>query len=486
VRPVDINSGPNHYDLIDAARKKIPSYLDWPASYNVDAEEITLVVQPDNSLFFSKAKDIEIFFAESGLVSNSAPLNIVQTSSSLVVTQKSGELETYDIPHSDVVISYYDYSGTRHGVLVSASFQENLVTPINTSTQYGFLAILLFALLGGIILNLMPCVFPVLSLKALKLITIKNHSLAVTRMHGIAYTSGVVISFLLIAILLIILKHAGQKIGWGFQLQTPEIIMALTYLIFLIGLNLLGCFELSGRFINIGNRISEKNGFKGSFLTGVLATIVATPCTAPFMGVAIGYALTQSPLISLGVFTALALGLALPYLMLCFFPSLQRALPKPGAWMQRFKESLSFPMFLTTAWLVWVFNLETNPTSTFLLLIGLVLLSFAIWALRLSHKKLSKILVIISIVAALSLLGIINKTAPSNQVSTSSSVIAYSPTSLAQALSSSDPVFVNMTAAWCRSRSCCRSSRRAPPTPPRWTMCSSCSPSRGAARCTRC
>ncbi len=203
----------------------------------------------------------------------------------------------------------------------------------------------------------MPCVFPVLSLKLIGLAQHRTHSGPMAA-HGIAFAVGVVLSFVLLAALLIGLQQAGSALGWGFQLQTPWVVAALTVLFFAIGLNLLGVFEMTmGTGVanmRAADNLASKSDWRGSFGTGVLAVIVASPCTAPFMGAALGYAITQPAVIALSVFAALGVGMAAPYVLLTLFPSLLAKLPRPGRWMEMFKQFMAFPMFATCVWLLWV------------------------------------------------------------------------------------------------------------------------------------
>lgn len=254
------------------------------------------------------------------------------------------------------------------------------------------------------------------------------------------------------------MQAGGQQIGWGFQLQNPIIISLLTYLLFLIGLNLSGFFEIGNTFGNAGQKLTQGDGLNSSFFTGVLATIVATPCTAPFMSVAIGYALLQPAYVSLSVFAALGLGLAFPYLVLSFVPTLQKSMPKPGAWMDIFKQFLAFPMFAFAAWLVWILAQQAGSFGVLGILLGMILLSFAIWLSKVKPRK-GKMKTVGVILIALSLLGALAvipaKSSPMNlkEVSEVSaqelSYETYSPPNLKAALDSSAPVFVEMTAAWC-------------------------------------
>ena len=253
------------------------------------------------------------------------------------------------------------------------------------------------AFAGGIILNLMPCVFPVLFLKALSLVQSSGEDRQRSRTHGLVYTAGIIASFWAIVAVLLALRGGGARFGWGFQLQSPGFVGILALLLFFFALSLSGVFEFGLSLTSAGDSLTRKQGYAGSFFTGVLATVVATPCVGPFMGVAIGYALSQPPLVTLLVFTALALGLALPYLALSFFPSLMRWLPKPGAWMETLKQITAIPLYATVIWLVYLYGrLFTSgdpASSTYqaaILLVALLLLSVGAWILgRWQHSRLA-------------------------------------------------------------------------------------------------
>lgn len=298
---------------------------------------------------------------------------------------------------------------------------------------------LLAALLGGAILNLMPCVFPVLSIKALSLAA-SGEDARHRQMHGWAYSLGVVLSFVAIAGALLLVRAGGEAVGWGFQLQTPGLILALIYLFFILGLALLGAIEIGTGLANVGSDLASKGGLKGSFFTGGLATLVASPCTAPFMGTALGYAMTQPAYVSLTVFAALGAGMALPFLALCYLPNLHRWLPKPGAWMETFKEVLAFPLLLTAIWLLWVLGRQTSTDQLAFALCGLVALGFALWAWKRRHW-LARALAAAAVLAAVTL--------PLADADTPDIWTVYDKDSFQQLRQSGQPLFVNVTADWC-------------------------------------
>ncbi|MFT7722668.1 MAG: protein-disulfide reductase DsbD family protein [Roseateles sp.] len=308
----------------------------------------------------------------------------------------------------------------------------------------GLLPALALALLGGLILNLMPCVFPVLSIKALALVNQGDH-----KAEGLAYTAGVLASFALLAAVLVALRAGGQQVGWGFQFHSPVFVGVVAYLLFAVGLNLSGFFDVGGRFAGIGSGLAAKQGLAGSFFTGVLAAVVATPCTAPFMGAALAFALAQPAAVMLAVFLALGLGLALPFLVLAFWPAAQRWLPSPGAWMDRFKQFLAFPMYAAVVWLLWVLAQQAGPDGVALALGGLVLIAFGLWWRRVAPGAAGGLALAACVALAL---GASAGIKPAGAAAASAATgEAYSAERLAELRAQQQPVFVNMTAAWCIS-----------------------------------
>ena len=324
---------------------------------------------------------------------------------------------------------------------------ESAGLPNSSGASIGFLGAVFGAFLGGLILNLMPCVFPIISLKALSLAKTAHGEKRAIRVSGWAYTVGVLISFAAFALLLIGLKAAGASVGWGFQLQSPWLVALLALLLFAIGLNLLGVFELGGRFQNFGSGAVKGDGPTASFLTGILAVIVATPCTAPFMAGAVGYALTSSAFISLAVFLSLGLGFALPFLLLAYVPGLLAKLPKPGPWMETFRQFLAFPMFAAAIWLTWVLSLQAGADGVAKLLLGGLMLAFALWLFR-KGGSLVKGLGVLALLAAL-WLPISAKPEISEAGPATLSSSAWSTQAVDAAMAEGRPVFVDFTAAWC-------------------------------------
>ncbi|HVY34332.1 MAG TPA: thioredoxin family protein [Caulobacteraceae bacterium] len=324
------------------------------------------------------------------------------------------------------------------------------------SAGMGLLAATAFAFLGGLILNLMPCVFPVLSIKAASLASHRD-SPASARLQGLAFMAGVVVSFLLLAGALIAAKAAGQAVGWGFQLQSPGVVAALALVLFAAGLNLSGVFELGTSAQGAGAGLASRPDLVGAAFTGVLAVIVAAPCTAPFMAGAIGWAFTQPPAAGLLVFLGLGLGLAAPFTLLSFAPPLFRLMPKPGRWMVMLRSILAFPMYGSAAWLAWVFALQAGINAEALLLAAAVAAGFAAWAWGLSQQsekpltaRLWAVLGLLAVVL-LTVMGASN-VQPAGSAAAKSAALPSEPWSQARVdelRAQGKPVFVDFTAAWC-------------------------------------
>ena len=315
------------------------------------------------------------------------------------------------------------------------------------------LYMMLLAAAGGLILNLMPCVFPVLSLKVLSIASKGDATRAAKALHGVVYTAGVVLSFIAVALVLLALRGAGAAIGWGFHLQSPAFVAALTYLFFAMGLALSGMINLGAGLMGAGGRLATHGGYAGSFFTGVLATVVASPCTAPFMGTALGYAMTQPALVALGIFAALGLGMAVPFLLLSLSPGLIRLLPKPGAWMDTFKQFLAFPLYAAAVWLLWVLGNQSGVNAMAAISGGCVLVALSMWMWergRLGARALPMRLAgAVVLLLALAVLRSPLLEAQRSPAAATAGWEHYSPDRLAELRAAGKPVFVNVTADWC-------------------------------------
>lgn len=320
--------------------------------------------------------------------------------------------------------------------------QKNLnETPVAAESKSVGL-ILLFAFIGGLILNLMPCVLPVLSLKILGFVREAQQEGSQVWKQGVSFTAGVLISFWILTGLLLLLRVGGQEIGWGFQLQSPGFVLGMAILFLVMTLNLFGLFEIGTSLASLENQIYEKQGWLKSFGSGVLATLVATPCSAPFMGVAVGYALGQSAGLTFFVMTFLALGVAAPYLILSFNPHWMKKIPKPGDWMIRFKYFLGFLMMGALFWLIWVYAQLQGISGLASILILVGLLSFAIWGFTQFQSRWVRFVCV-----ALGILGLYQSVPNQTQVKWE----PFSTARLEALRKEGKPVFIDFTAAWCLS-----------------------------------
>ncbi len=335
------------------------------------------------------------------------------------------------------------------------------VVPLPSTTALPLWQSLIFGLLGGLILNFMPCVFPVLAMKAIGLAQFGYARRRAVIVHALAYAAGVMATFVVLGGILIALRASGAAAGWGFQFQSPASVTAMAWLLFGVGLNLSGVFSLGGGVTGLGQSFAGRHGLAGSFFTGLLAVLVATPCTAPFMGAALAAAMVAKPAAALGVFLAMGLGLAAPYLLLALLPGLGRVLPRPGRWMEWLRQGLAFPMYGAVAWLAWVVSREAGSAGVLGLGAGLVLLGFAGWLLGIGQqsptprlRRIAQSVMVTAVLAALAILsGLAAVAAPPSLLAEANGgeggATPYSRATLATLRAAGRPVLVNMTAAWC-------------------------------------
>jgi thiol:disulfide interchange protein/DsbC/DsbD-like thiol-disulfide interchange protein len=386
----------------------------------------------------------------------------------LVLARASGPTATLLTTLSGV-LALRGADGAERAFSISAP--RVTATPLVTETgeaAVGWWQALLLAFFGGIALNLMPCVFPVLSLKVLGLAGAAHR--ANEWRHGIAYAAGVILSFTLLGGVLLMLRASGAAIGWGFQLQSPVVVGLLAYLLFAMGLGLSGVADFGTGLAGVGSRLAGRAGLAGAFATGILATIVATPCTAPFMGAALGVALIAPAPVGLAIFVALGSGLALPFVLATTIPGVARILPRPGAWMAWFKQLLAFPLYGTVAWLIWVLIQEVGPGGALAALLGLVGVGFAVWIYGRTRfvgpagRRVGAGLAATGIAAAVILattlappdpqlgdaqLGAAWRGAAAAAARGGLGYEKFSTARLARLTAEHQPVFVNLTAAWC-------------------------------------
>ena len=429
-----------HTDLFRQGRNSQPVALDWPASFTVESTWVEVTVAVDETL----TPPLQFFPGATELVEHAEQAQFEQDDDGNLIIRQPLNVYFHNTPERfDAVLRDADNAWLLN---VERAADETTATPASTTAPPALGLALLLAFGGGLLLNLMPCVFPVLSLKALGLAQHGGH-----KGHALAYTAGVLVCFLGVAALLLGLRAGGAALGWGFQLQTPMVVGALAYLMVALGLALAGTVQLGASWMGAGERLTQGSGLRGSFFTGILAVVVASPCTAPFMGTALGFAVTQPAPVALGIFAALGLGLAFPFLLLGFVPALARHLPRPGPWMGIFRQAMAFPLFLTAVWLFWVLGRQVGVDGLTLALGGLVILALGLWLWGLGQQRASRPLrvagVLVLLAAAWPLWSASDSGAPSSEGPATEAV--WTPERLAELRDAGMPVLVNMTADWC-------------------------------------
>jgi thiol:disulfide interchange protein len=409
----------------------------------------------------------QFFPSQPGQIDNPAPQPVTPLRDGAVIgLHKDANLKTAPEQLSGVVVLA---DGTAYTVdaLPGAVSLANAV-PVQgamaVKSSAGLLRVALLAFAGGILLNLMPCVFPVLFIKALALVQSSSVERRHMRVQGLVYTLGILVSFWVVVAVLLGLRAGGQHLGWGFQFQSPVFVACMALLLFFLGLSLAGMFDIGLSVTSAGSSLATKSGYAGSFFTGVLAMVVATPCTGPFMGAAIGFALTRSAATTFLIFTALGLGLALPYLLLAFQPAWTRILPRPGAWMEVLKQATSVPIFATVIWMVWLFAQSAGVNALLGLLSAFLLLAVAAWILgRWPARRGASVaaVAVIALAVAAPVYSLRTLGTAGAPASASSSAVdakdgprqweAFTPTIVAQYQKQGRPVFVDFTANWCLS-----------------------------------
>ena len=418
---------------IDAARAAVPT--DFPATVNFAGAQSVWI----SGLTELNVKDVmpETAGETLGLVQRVESLN-------------DGVLITFDrvLNPADFAVGSW-VVGLETGS-VRIPFDPLLTVPSAKQQNLSLGLVLLMALAGGLILNLMPCVFPVLSIKALSIAGKASKERREVQRGAWLYTAGILVTMLVLASIMVGLKAGGAQIGWGFQLQTPWFVGLLVYVFVILGLWLYGWVEFGMALSGVGQNLTEGHSGRAEFFTGVLAVVVATPCTAPFMGVAMGYTLTQPWWITLIVFSALGLGLALPMLVFALRPQLASRLPRPGHWMIRLKQFLAFPILATAIWLLWVLVRQTSSDVVALMLGGLLLLVFGLWLVK-GGSRLSRALGLLAVIASLSAIPSLSQLTPtsSEQAVVEIDSEPYASSALRAHVDEGRTVFINMTADWC-------------------------------------
>jgi thiol:disulfide interchange protein/DsbC/DsbD-like thiol-disulfide interchange protein len=475
-----VNTQPGVVDQADAAlftaaRSELPSAQLAATTARIQNGQLVIALGKEWGATLPQIKSLAFFPYDDGGIEYAAPQTLTRNKDGVELAMKlgyqppragivGGVLLATELSGNDTVTVPMEIAASFSGADGSQSKAGPRFAPATGAaekTSASLPVLLLFAILGGLILNLMPCVFPVLSIKAIGLVEQAKKHPAAVRAKGMVFAAGVISSMLCLAAVLLALRAGGEQIGWGFQLQSPLFVTLLVYLLLAVGLNLSGVFEVGGGLAGVGDGLTQGDSYRASFFTGVLTTLVATPCTAPFMAFAVGAALTQPPIIALCIFAALGLGLALPYLLLSFAPWMRRALPKPGAWMDTLKQVFAFPIYASAAWLLWVLAQQTSSIGLGAALAGAILIAFAAWAYQKSKSTSSRGRVAALATAVLAvLLAIVLPVRFADVAAAASSVSAggppaadawqpYDAAEVAKLNAAGRPLLVNFTASWC-------------------------------------
>ncbi len=459
---------PNLHKAFEATRQKLPgANSPYPVKLSVNDTKVIFRVE---HAFPSLSRAV-FFPAEAGKFENASDQEwLVDTHEARLTLTRDTQIPSKLDQVKGVLVFFTDKnkSGEAYWVDVSADDKPQAASPKNSevTTMNAVHPVLwqmiAFAFLGGLILNLMPCVLPILSIKILGFVEQAGKSKDHLRQHGWAFFFGVMVSFWTLAGALLILRAGGEKLGWGFQLQSPLFLLALITLLFFMAMSFLGVFEVGESLGGVGGKLASKSGYAGSFFSGVLATIVATPCTAPFMGSAVGFALTEPPTSAILIFTSLGMGMAFPYLALSYAPQLLRFLPRPGRWMETLKQFMAFPLFATVIWLIWVFGFQTGMDGVLRVLMGLLFFAVAAWLYgRNKHStgnkhRLAYGAAVLALISG-GYLGVAGakQAAPCtlgrNSATDGMQWEPYSAARLKELHDKGTPVFLDFTAAWCVS-----------------------------------
>ncbi|MBV8506464.1 MAG: thioredoxin family protein [Alphaproteobacteria bacterium] len=438
--------------LFAAARRHLPIPAPFETRFASDADSFRLLV-PSSAIGELRNPTGMFFPTKEALIDAAANPRIEPHGDGLAILLPKASDGTAAPATLDGVLCLRGEDGTERAFDVSA----NPIPGARAESGIVWWQALLLAFLGGAVLNAMPCVFPILSLKLLSVAQQAHGHRSQRAYHGLAYTAGVLASFAALGIALLALRAGGQAVGWGFQLQSPVFVAVLAYLLFAMGLSLSGVAGFGGALGGVGGRLALRSGLAGTFFTGVLATIVATPCTAPFMGAALGFALIAPAAGAIGIFLALGFGLAAPYLAASLTYRWQRLLPKPGRWMELVKQLLAFPLYGTVAWLLWVLIQEVGPGNALGALFGLVLVAFAMWVYGQTRfsaplgRWLGTGLAAAGGAAAIFFAASLTGAVPAKSAAFRDGLQyePFTPQRLAALETAGKPVFVNLTASWC-------------------------------------
>ncbi len=457
---------PKDAALFTAARSDLPNPQPAATGARIQDGKLVLTLGSGWGATLAQITSLAFFPYDENSIEYGAPQTLTRSKDAVELAVKVGDLPPKTGTVRGVLLATEESGGSPAAVPIEiaaafggagggtpaagAAAVRNLETPSLPS-------LVLLAILGGLILNLMPCVFPVLSIKAIGLVEQAKKHPAAVRAKGLVFAAGVISSTLTLAIVLLALRAGGEQIGWGFQLQSPLFVTLMVYLLLAVGLNLSGVFEIGGGLAGVGDELTQGEGYRASFFTGVLTTLVATPCTAPFMAAAVGAALTQSAVVALVIFAGLGVGLSLPYLLLSFAPWTRRALPKPGAWMDTLKQIFAFPMYASAAWLLWVLAQQTSSLGLGAAFTGVILIAFSAWAYQKS-KSSRRTLRLTALATALAafvlavLLPLRFDDVAAASTARSPDAGGWQPYDAARAAeitAAGRPLLINFTASWC-------------------------------------
>ena len=465
VSPAEPSANPRWQAHIERARNQLPvDVAGW--KYQSALRGKSLVVRMTAPEGAAPPARAAFFPEQEGVIEPAAAQKITRDARAITLEMKLADPVPAGLSSvKGVAVSDSGWSGSagRKAINVTAPMAASLAAAAGSTAGASSggaggsaLAALALAFIGGILLNLMPCVFPVLGIKVMGFVEHAHGDARAIRAQGVIFTAGVLLSFIALAGIMLGLRAGGTQLGWGFQLQSPLVVTLLATLFFVLALNLSGVFEWGAFAQSLTSNLSAKGRFADAFLAGVLATVVATPCTAPFMGAAVGFTLTQDAALSLAIFATLGLGMAAPVLALSLFPGLLKRLPKPGAWMETFKQVLAFPLYATVAWLAWVLGAQVGNDAVFALLAGLVLVALGAW---MYGRALHAPGLWRTAIAALLMLTGLAVAWPGPASSGAGDALtarngelpwqAWSPEKVAELTAAGRPVFVDFTAAWC-------------------------------------
>jgi len=422
----------------------VPKNFPSPYRVSIINEKIFLQFEKEGSRNISEAY---FFPKEYGLVNYTADQKLERNDNSFSLELSSAEVQLKTNTLKGVLKLKVD--GIKEFYTLDLPLEKNTNNPLVTIS---LLTAIIFAFLGGIILNAMPCVFPILSIKILSFIEQSQGSKEKLFHHGLVFSAGVLTTFLAVSALLIFLRASGEAIGWGYQLQSPWVVSLLIYLFVVIGIVFMGNIVLGSSFGNLGTLVQNQKDLTSSFFTGVLAVVVASPCTAPFMGPALGLALLQPGLKSIVIFLALGIGFSLPYLILSIYPQLLSKLPKPGEWMQTLKQIMAFPMWASALWLAWVLSSQVDMQSVFAVLLGALLIALGLWLLEKTQNSASilrRVTLIFSLGLMIFSIWLLPITSDNNSPNLKNEENAFSVQKLNSLRSEQKMVFLNFTADWC-------------------------------------